>query len=222
MSAKSCSCAHASYLVEIDASGAAVLSFVLEQYPPDLTAAFGHRCFCLRMLLPAVCGVHLPRVQRVLDLSHHHCLLQHHSQNWAGQKPTQQAAHDTKLDQAAPQCAWCTSFSWWCCCLQYVECIYLVFRGYWIFPIIIAFFSIMAKIGLISVLRSKQIMMHSLISQRRIVPFVHKGWVQAIPCFKLVPGDVVVLQRGKATCDMVLLRGSCLVEESMLSGEVST
>lgn len=35
-----------------------------------------------------------------------------------------------------------------------------------------------------------------------------------------MPGDVVVLQRGKATCDMVLLKGSCLVEESMLSGEV--
>ena len=35
-----------------------------------------------------------------------------------------------------------------------------------------------------------------------------------------MPGDVVVLLRGKATCDMVLLTGNCLVEESMLSGEV--
>ena len=38
---------------------------------------------------------------------------------------------------------------------------------------------------------------------------------------RLVPGDVVVLLPGKATCDMVLLRGCCLVEESLLSGEVS-
>lgn len=37
---------------------------------------------------------------------------------------------------------------------------------------------------------------------------------------RLVPGDVIVLLRGKATCDMVLLQGSCLVEESVLSGEV--
>lgn len=39
---------------------------------------------------------------------------------------------------------------------------------------------------------------------------------------RLVPGDVLVLLRGKAPCDMVLIRGSCLVEESMLSGEAST
>lgn len=38
---------------------------------------------------------------------------------------------------------------------------------------------------------------------------------------RLVPGDVIVVLPGKATCDMVLLRGSCLVEEALLSGEVS-
>jgi len=44
---------------------------------------------------------------------------------------------------------------------------------------------------------------------------------RAVASHSLVPGDVLVLLRGKASCDMVLLRGSCLVEESMLSGEVS-
>ena len=43
---------------------------------------------------------------------------------------------------------------------------------------------------------------------------------RAVSSRRLVPGDVVVLLPGKATCDMVLLRGSCLVEESLLSGEV--
>ena len=37
---------------------------------------------------------------------------------------------------------------------------------------------------------------------------------------RLVPGDVVVLQQGRALWDVVLLRGACLVTESMLSGEV--
>ena len=43
---------------------------------------------------------------------------------------------------------------------------------------------------------------------------------RAVSSRRLVPGDVVALLPGKATCDMVLLRGSCLVEESLLSGEV--
>ena len=48
------------------------------------------------------------------------------------------------------------------------------------------------------------------------------GRIRAVSSRRLVPGDVVVLQKCKATCDMVLLRGACLVEESMLSGEVPT
>ena len=45
---------------------------------------------------------------------------------------------------------------------------------------------------------------------------------RAVSSHRLVPGDVVVVLRGKVTCDLVLLQGSCLVEESMLSGEVCT
>ena len=60
-----------------------------------------------------------------------------------------------------------------------------------------------------------------LVNQRGIVPIVHAGWVRAIASYKLVPGDVIVLPEGRVPCDMVMLRGNCLVEESMLSGEVT-
>ena len=43
---------------------------------------------------------------------------------------------------------------------------------------------------------------------------------RAISSRRLVPGDVVVVLPGRATCDMALLQGNCLVEESNLSGEV--
>ena len=56
--------------------------------------------------------------------------------------------------------------------------------------------------------------------QQSLVPFVWAGRIRAVSSRRLVPGDVVVLQRCRACCDMVLLRGSALVEESMLSGEV--
>ena len=61
-----------------------------------------------------------------------------------------------------------------------------------------------------------------VLDQQCVVPFVWVGRIMALSSRRLVPGDVVVLQRGKATCDMVLLRGAGLVEESMMSGEVST
>lgn len=57
-------------------------------------------------------------------------------------------------------------------------------------------------------------------SESHIVPIVRKGYVHAASSRQLVPGDVIVLQQGAALCDMVLLRGSCLVDESKLTGEV--
>ena len=59
-----------------------------------------------------------------------------------------------------------------------------------------------------------------LVQRPRIVPLVQSGWVRAASSNKLVPGDVVVVTKGRVTCDMVLLRGSCIAQESMLSGEV--
>ena len=58
------------------------------------------------------------------------------------------------------------------------------------------------------------------LNQMRLVPFVRKGYVRAMLAKDLVPGDVVVVQQGLATCDMVILRGSCLIDDAMLLGEV--
>ena len=63
--------------------------------------------------------------------------------------------------------------------------------------------------------------LYRVLDQQCVVPLIWIGRVIAWSSRRLVPGDVVVLQRGKATCDMVLLRGAGLVEESMLSGEVN-
>ena len=78
-----------------------------------------------------------------------------------------------------------------------------------------------ALFGLLKTLHKQHALLVGLINRRRVVPIVQTGgWIRAAVSHQLVPGDVVVVQRGKATVDMVLLRGSCLVEESMLSGEV--
>lgn len=61
----------------------------------------------------------------------------------------------------------------------------------------------------------------ALMNESRLMPMVEEQWVRAMASHRLVPGDVMVLHKGRALCDMVLLRGACLVTESMLSGEVS-
>ncbi|KAL3160263.1 hypothetical protein ABBQ38_009745 [Trebouxia sp. C0009 RCD-2024] len=60
----------------------------------------------------------------------------------------------------------------------------------------------------------------SMATKRHLVPLLHQKFVRALSAKQLVPGDVIVVQRGRVICDMVLLRGTCLVEESMLSGQV--
>lgn len=60
----------------------------------------------------------------------------------------------------------------------------------------------------------------NMVTKMRLVPLLYKNFVRALLAKQLVPGDVIVVQRGSAACDLVLLRGTCLVEESMLSGEV--
>ena len=62
--------------------------------------------------------------------------------------------------------------------------------------------------------------LYKLFTFTRLVPYVRKGYVRATVSQRLVPGDVIVVQQGIAVCDMVLLRGNCLVEASKLSGEV--
>lgn len=44
--------------------------------------------------------------------------------------------------------------------------------------------------------------------------------VETIPAAELVPGDVFLVQSGSVMhCDAALLSGSCIVSESMLTGE---
>ncbi|DBA92222.1 TPA: hypothetical protein ACH3X1_015929 [Trebouxia sp. C0004] len=70
-------------------------------------------------------------------------------------------------------------------------------------------------------LYKKRIHLFQSLGQKRVVPIVQSTRVRAISSRRLVPGDVIVVLPGKATCDMVLLQGNCLVEESALSGEVA-
>ena len=105
--------------------------------------------------------------------------------------------------------------------MQMLEIIFMfVIRYYWLPAFLTAVTAAAGAAMLITLQKQRQKMM-ALVNHCRLTPIVFKGWVRATSSHTLVPGDVVVLQRGKATCDMVVLQGACLVVESMLSGEVT-
>lgn len=105
-------------------------------------------------------------------------------------------------------------------CLQMLEVIYLIYLGRYFYPALIFFLFVAAATMLIITLRRQHKKMRALMNECRLTPIIWNGWVRAIPSHRLLPGDVMVLQPGKALCDMVVLQGSCLAVESMLSGEV--
>lgn len=108
------------------------------------------------------------------------------------------------------------------CWLQVLEEIYLLYRGRYFYPVLICAFSFPALVGLAALLTKQHKKVMALMNECRLTPMVQERWVRATSSHRLVPGDVIVLHSGRALCDMVLLRGACLVTEAMLSGEVAS
>ncbi len=101
-----------------------------------------------------------------------------------------------------------------------VEVVYLIYCGRYFYPVLILLLLTISAVLLIHTLRRQRKKIKALVNECRLTPLVCDGWVRAISSHRLLPGDVMVLQPGKALCDMVVLQGTCIVMESMLSGEV--
>jgi len=106
-------------------------------------------------------------------------------------------------------------------CPQALELIYLVYRGRYFYPVVLVLLSVPSLWIQLKILHSQHSRVMALMNEVRLTPMVQQQWVRAAASYHLVPGDVIVLQRGRALCDMVVLKGACLVMESMLSGEVN-
>ena len=106
--------------------------------------------------------------------------------------------------------------------MQGAEIIFMYAIKYWMYPALLSLFLLVASIGYSHTLRQQHGKLQRLATanMRKVLPIVDRGWVRAICAHRLLPGDVLVLHSGPACCDMVLLRGVCLVEEFSHSGEV--
>lgn len=97
---------------------------------------------------------------------------------------------------------------------------YMIYQGRYFYPVLIVLIFFIAAVGLVVTLQRQRKKIMAMVNECRLTPIIWEGWVRAVSSHRLLPGDVLVLQQGKALCDMVVLQGSCLVMESMLSGEV--
>ena len=104
--------------------------------------------------------------------------------------------------------------------LQMAEVAYLVYRGRYFYPVLVVSLFVVSLLVLTRALLRTRKKMMALVNEVRLTPLVVGGWVRGVSSHRLLPGDVLVLQPGKALFDMVLLQGNCLCVESMLSGEV--
>ena len=111
----------------------------------------------------------------------------------------------------------------WTCCVQLqmlLMGVWMYAFSYFYYPSVLLAIILLGTCLSVSLTYRQRKMLIKIFAQTRLVPYVHKGCVRATVSQRLVPGDVVVVQQGWGSCDMVLLMGNCLVEESMLSGEV--
>ena len=94
--------------------------------------------------------------------------------------------------------------------------------SYFYYPSVLVAIMIIGTAITIGLTHRQRQTLYKLFTGTRLVPYVRKGYVRATVSQRLVPGDVIVVQQGVAICDMVLLRGNCLLEASRVSGEVRT
>ena len=91
---------------------------------------------------------------------------------------------------------------------------------YYEYPILLMLITLVGCAVSASLQHAQQLRLKTVACQTRLVPFVCKGYIRAMWARLLVPGDVIVVQPGAAVCDMVLLQGNALVQESRLTGRV--
>ncbi|DBA67666.1 TPA: hypothetical protein ACH3X2_001259 [Trebouxia sp. C0005] len=105
--------------------------------------------------------------------------------------------------------------------VQYFELACMFYTKFYMVASCLLFFTLSSTFISTYKLYKKRSELFLAVGQQRLIPIVLSGRVRATSSRRLVPGDVIVVLPGAATCDLVLLQGTCLVEESNLSGEAA-
>ncbi|CAK9023746.1 Polyamine-transporting ATPase 13A2 [Durusdinium trenchii] len=98
----------------------------------------------------------------------------------------------------------------------YAVCVWF---SYWHYTIIAVFIAIISGFFNASVRLASQRSIKSMMEQKITAKVFRDGQVIQINAADLVPGDIVKVQNGPVPCDLLLLRGAAVCDESTLTGE---
>lgn len=98
----------------------------------------------------------------------------------------------------------------------YAVCVWF---SYWHYTIIAVFIAIVSGFFNASVRLASQKSIKSMMEQRITAQVLRDGVLSEIDANELVPGDIVKVQSGPVPCDLVLLQGAAVCDESTLTGE---
>ncbi|DBA75383.1 TPA: hypothetical protein ACH3X1_010649 [Trebouxia sp. C0004] len=95
--------------------------------------------------------------------------------------------------------------------VQNLEVAYLLYRARYFFPVLIVVCATAAIVRLYLTLCKQHNKVMALMDECRLTPLVQG---RAVASYRLVPGNVIVLQQGRAWCDIVILRGDhCMTDQ---------
>lgn len=94
------------------------------------------------------------------------------------------------------------------------------FEDYYTYSMCIVIITLISLISSIITTRRGLLALHDLAKKECRVNVVRNGQVEDMSSVELVPGDLVEIgQQIELPCDLVLIAGTCIVEEGMLTGE---
>ncbi|XP_078420012.1 polyamine-transporting ATPase 13A3-like isoform X1 [Cetorhinus maximus] len=106
---------------------------------------------------------------------------------------------------------------------QLFSVILWTFNGYYYYGVVIVIMSLISIVTSLHTVRKQYVMLHDMVAAHSIIRVSvcrANSEIEETLSTDLVPGDIVIPTNGTIMpCDSVLLSGTCIVNESMLTGE---
>jgi cation-transporting P-type ATPase 13A2 len=93
-------------------------------------------------------------------------------------------------------------------------------NSYKLYASMIVFFSLVSIIAALIEVKENYHRLREMLFSEQTVEVLRNNNVITINSRELIPGDIVQLkENSRLTCDLILIKGNCVVEEAVITGE---